>query len=152
MSKRTLYHHFAGKDEVVAAYLAAFAEDGTYAPQAILGRTDLAPRARLLEVFAALSEGGRPLRGDPYVNAAVEAADPEDRVHRLAAEHKRRFTDRLAALARAAGARDPEGVARRLALLYDGAAAQVVVQDSPEPAAEAQSMAAAILREALDRP
>jgi AcrR family transcriptional regulator len=71
VSKRTLYHHFAGKDELVAAYLAAFADDGTYAPQAILARTDLAPRARLLEVFAALAEEGRPLRGDPYVNAAL---------------------------------------------------------------------------------
>ncbi len=77
-------------------------------------------------------------------------ADPGDPAHRSAAEHKRRFTERLAALARAAGARDPEQVARRLALLYDGAAAQVVVQDSPDPAAEAQAMAAAVLRDALD--
>ncbi len=150
MSKRTLYHHFAGKDELVAAYLAGLAEDRSHGPQAVLGRADLAPRARLLEVFAALAEDGRPLRGDPFVNAAVEAADPGARAHRLAAEYKRRFTERLAGLARAAGARDPEGVARRLALLYDGAAAQVVVQDSPQPAAEAQAMAAAILREALD--
>lgn len=150
MSKRTLYHHFASKDELVAAYLIGFAEDRAYAPQAILDRTDLAPRARLLELFAALAEDRRPLRGDPFVNAAVEAADPGARAHRLAAAHKRRFTERLAELARAAGARDPEGVARRLALLYDGAAAQVVVHDSPEPAAEAQAMAAAILRDALD--
>jgi AcrR family transcriptional regulator len=150
VSKRTLYHHFASKDELVAAYLAGFAEDPSYAPQAILTRTDLAPRARLLEVFAALAEDHRPLRGDPFVNAAVEAADPGTRAHRLAAEHKRRFTERLAGLARAAGARDPDGVARRLALLYDGAAAQMVVQDSPDPAAEAQAMAAAILRDAVD--
>lgn len=150
MSKRTLYHHFTGKDELVAAYLAGFADDPSYAPQAILTRTDLAPRARLLELFAALAEDHHPLRGDPFVNAAVEIADPDARAHRVAAEHKRRFTERLAGLARAAGARDPERVARRLALLYDGAAAQIVVQDSPDPAAEAQSMAAAMLRDALD--
>lgn len=101
-------------------------------------------------MFAALAEDDRPLRGDPFVNAAVEAADPDSRAHRLAAEHKRRFTERLARLARAAGARDPEGVARKLALLYDGAAAQVVVQDRPDAAAEAQAMAAAVLRDALD--
>ena len=150
MSKRTLYHHFAGKDELVAAYLAGFARDGGYAPEAVLARSDLAPRARLLELFAALAEDRRPLRGDPFVNAAVEVADPGAPAHRAAAEHKRRFTDRLADLARAAGAREPERVARRLALLYDGAAAQIVVQDSPQPAAEAQAMAAAILRDALD--
>ena len=150
MSKRTLYHHFAGKDELVAAYLAGFADDPSFAPMAILARPDLAPRARLLEVFAALAEDRRPLRGDPFINAAVEAADPGARAHRLAAEHKRRFTERLAGLARAAGARDPERIAHRLTLLYDGAAAQVVVQDSADPAAEAQAMAAALLREALD--
>lgn len=151
MSKRTLYQHFAGKDELVAAYLAGFAEDRDYPPEAILARADLAPRARLLELFTALAEDRRPLRGDPFVNAAVEVADPHARAHQIAAEHKGRFAQRLADLARAAGARDPEQVGRRLALLYDGAAAQIVVHDSPDPAAEAQAMAAAILREALDR-
>jgi hypothetical protein len=136
----------------VAAYLAGFVDDPAYAPQAILARTDLAPRARLLELFATLADDRRPLRGDPFVNAAIETADPGARAHRVAAEHKRRFTERLAGLARAAGARDPERLARRLALLYDGAAAQVVVQDSADPAAEAQAMAAAILRDALDGP
>lgn len=150
VSKRTLYQHFASKDDLVAAYLAAFADDPGYAPAAILARADLAPRARLLEVFAALAEGPRPLRGDPFVNAAIEIPDPAHRAHRLAAEHKRRFAGRLADLARAAGARDAERVGARLALLYDGAAAQVVLIDSPEPAATAQSVAAAILRDALD--
>lgn len=116
----------------------------------MLARADLAPRARLLELFAALTEGPRPLRGDPFVNAAVELPDPDGQAHRLAAEYKRRFTERLIDLARAAGTRDAERVGRRLALLYDGAAAAVVVLDSPEPAAEAQSVASAILRDALD--
>ena len=150
VSKRTLYQHFAGKEELVAAYLAGFAGDPAFPPEAILSRGDLAPRARLLEVFAALADGPRPLRGDPFINAAVELPDPAGRAHRMAAEHKRRFAERLIGLARAAGARDAERVGRRLALLYDGAAADVVVLDSPEPAAEAQAVAAAILHDALD--
>lgn len=150
VSKRTLYQHFAGKDELVAAYLAEVARDSPV--EAVLSRSDLAPRARLLELFEALAAGEPPLRGDPFINAAVEVADPSAEAHRLAAEHKRRFVRRLGDLARAAGARDPEGVATRLALLYDGAAAQVVVRGTPEPAAEARAMAAAILSEALDHP
>ena len=149
MSKRTLYQHFAGKDEVVAAYLTAMADDPA-GPEAVLAREDLAPRARLLELFTALASGGHPLRGCPFVNAAVELADPAVPGHRLAAEHKRRFAERLADLARAAGARDADRVGRRLALLYDGAAAQLVVQDRPEPASEAQALAASILRVAID--
>jgi AcrR family transcriptional regulator len=150
VSKRTLYQHFAGKDAVVAAYLADFAQDPAYPPNAILDRDDLAPRARLLEVFGTLADDRHPMRGCPFVNAAVECPDPAHPGHRFAAEHKRRFADRLAGLARLAGARRPELVGRRLALLYDGAAAQIVVQDSPEPAAEAQALAAALLRNAID--
>ncbi|MGH2888505.1 MAG: TetR/AcrR family transcriptional regulator [Solirubrobacteraceae bacterium] len=150
VSKRTLYQHFEGKDELVAAWLQTVAADRTRGPEAILARTDLTPRARLLEVYATLSDGPRPLRGDPFVNAAVEVAAPERRAHRLAAEHEHAFAQRLADLARAAGARDPELVGRRLALLYHGAAAQSVLYDSPQPAADAQAMAATILRDAID--
>ena len=150
VSKRSLYQHFGSKDDVAAAYLDGLEHDPSYPPAALLARTDLAPRARLLELFSALAHDRHPMRGSPVLNAAVEIADPGHPVHRLAAEHHRRFTERLANLAREAGARDPDRVGRRLALLYDGAAAQIVVGDSPEPASEAQALAAALLRAAID--
>jgi AcrR family transcriptional regulator len=150
VSKRTLYQHFSSKDELVGAYLEAFARDGAYAPEAVLARTDLAPRARLLELFTALAVDGHPMRGCPFINAAVELADPASPGHRIAAEHERRFAERLGNLAREAGARDADRVGRRLTLLYGGAAAQIVVQDSPDAAGEAQAIAAAILRDAID--
>ena len=89
------------------------------------------------------------MRGCPFVNVAVELPDPAHPAHRLAAEHKRHFAERLAELAREAGARDAARVGRRLALLYDGAAAQVVVSNSPDAADEAHAMAAALLDEAI---
>jgi AcrR family transcriptional regulator len=150
VSKRTLYQHFASKDELVAAYLEAVARDPDYAPEAILARADLAPRARLLELFDALAVGGHPMRGCPFVNAGVELADPGHPGHRVAARYKAGFAQRLGALAREAGARGSERIGRRLALLYDGAAAEVVLHDSPDPAAEARALAAAILRDAID--
>lgn len=151
VSKRTLYQHFPSKDGVIVAYLQAFEADPARGPEGVLARADLSPRARLLELFAALGEQQHPMRGDPFVNAAIELADPGHPAHRLAAEHKRRFTERLIEIARDAGARPAEQVGRRLALLYDGAAAQLAVYDSAEPAAEAYAMAAAVLREAIDR-
>jgi AcrR family transcriptional regulator len=151
VSKRTLYQHFASKDDVVVAYLQAFEDDPALGPEGVLARTDLAARARLLELFAALGEQQRPLlRGCPFVNAAVELSDPEHPVHRLATAHKRRFAEQLTDIARDAGARPAEQVGRRLALLYDGAAAQMVFSDSAEPAAEAFAMAASILRQAIE--
>lgn len=149
VSRRTLYQHFPGKDELIVAYLEAFVGDPTHPPEAVLIRADLAPRARLLELFSALADGPQPLRGDPFVNAAIEVADPEAPAHRLAGEQGRRMTERLADLARAAGAQDPETIGRRLALLYAGAAAQVVQLGSSQPAADAQAMAAALLQRAI---
>ena len=150
VSKRTLYQHFASKDEVVLAYLAEFAADPAYPPNAswpartsrpARGSWSSTPRwppATIRCAAARLST--RPSRWPtPLIPA-----------RRLAATYKREFADRLAALARDAGARSAERVGQRLALLYDGAAAQVTLQDSPEPASVAQALAAAVLESATD--
>lgn len=150
VSKRTLYQHFAGKEALVAAYLAEVAEDPAYPPEAILARAELAPRARLLELFATLAEEGHPMRGCPFVNAGLELSDPAHPGHRFVAAYKRGFAERLAGVAREAGARNAERVGRQLALLHDGAAAEVVIHDSPEPASAAQAVAAIILGAAID--
>jgi AcrR family transcriptional regulator len=149
VSKRTLYQHFASKDELIAAYLRTYEADSDAGPAHALTRSDLTPRARLLELFGTLANDEHPMRGCPFLNAAVELPDPRHPAHRSAAEHKRRFVERLADLAREAGARDAERVGRKLALLYDGAAAQAVVTDSADSVAEAHAMAAAILDDAI---
>jgi AcrR family transcriptional regulator len=150
VSKRSMYQHFASKNELVATYLSELAADPGYPPNAVLTRADLAPRARLLELYATLTEGRRPLRGCPFVNAGTELADPDHPARRVIVAYKEEFADRLSALAREAGARDSERVGRQLALLYDGAAARVALSASPEPAAEAQALAAALLRGVID--
>jgi AcrR family transcriptional regulator len=150
VSKRTLYQQFSSKDEVVAAYLSDLAADPGYAANAVLRRQDLAPRARLLELYATLGEGRRPLRGCPFVNAAIEVSDPDHPARRIIATYKEDFAERLSALAREAGARGADRVGPQLALLYDGAAARVALFNSPEPASEAQALAAALLRGVID--
>jgi AcrR family transcriptional regulator len=148
VSKRTLYQHFPSKDDVVLAYLRAFEEDPGLCAEGALQRPELTARARLLELFSALAEQPRPFRGCPFAAAALERPDPADPIHRFAAAHKRRFAEALTDLAREARARPAEQVARRLAVLYDGAAAQAMVLDSPEPATEAFAVAAAIINAA----
>jgi AcrR family transcriptional regulator len=151
VSKRTLYQHFPSKDDVVVAYLRAFEDNPALSPERVLARSDLSPRARLLELFAALEEEPRPMRGCPFIDAAVELPDPGHPAHRVAAEHKQQFAEHLTELARAAGARQAEQVGRRLALLYDGAAAQIAVYGTTATAADARAVAAEILRESIDR-
>ena len=146
VSKRTLYQHFASKDELVCAYLRA----SRPAAEAVLDDRGLTARARLLELFDTLADAPHPMRGCPFAAAAVELPDPAHPAHRIAAERKRAFARRLGDLAREAGARDAEQVGARLALLYDGAAIQTVIADSAEPATRARLMAATVLHAAID--
>ncbi len=147
VSKRTLYQHFVSKDEVIVAYLAE--RSRTSPAETVLRREDLAPRARLLELFTALADPSA-VAPDPFLAAAIEFPDAEHPVHQAAAEHDRRFRERLAGLARAAGARNPDQTASRLALLYAGAASRAVLEEAGAVVAEAYPVAAAILRDALD--
>ncbi len=150
VSRRTLYQQFASKDELIVAYLRDLAADPGAAPQRLLDREDLTPRARLAEMFDLLVEGPGRLRGDPFLAAAVEIADPTHPARRLITRRQVDLSDRLGGLAREAGARDPDRLGRRLALLYAGAAASVLAADDAEPAIEATALARALLADAID--
>lgn len=147
VSKRTLYEQFASKDELLVAYVG---ERGLAGAQAVLERAELTPRARLLELVATLSAEGH-IGPDPVLAAGVEFPDPDHPAHRAAAAQERRLVERLAELAADAGAADPGQTARRLALVYSGAAARLLF-DTPETVlADAHRLAALILREAIDQ-
>jgi len=150
VSRRTLYQHFASKDELVVAYLRELAADPDAMPQRLLGREELTARARLLEMFGALGEGPRPLRGDPFIAAAVEIADPRHPARRLIARRQEELGELLGDVCREAGARQPERLGRRLLVLYAGAAASVLAADDAAPAAEAAAIARGLLEEAID--
>jgi AcrR family transcriptional regulator len=121
VSKRTLYQHFAGKDELIAEYLRRF--DPDILPE-VFDRTDLTPRERLLAVF----DIHAPLC--PFIAAAVEIQDPDHPARVLASDYKRAFAARLTETAREAGAHDPERLGEQLALLLDGASARSRVLDA----------------------
>lgn len=148
VSRRTLYQQFGSKDELVVAYLRELAADPATLPQRVLERDELTPRARLLELFAALGDGAGSGRGDPFLAAAVELADPAHPGRRVIMRRQAAFAERLAELARAAGARDPEGVGERLLVLYCGAVSATLAADDPAPAAAANALARAVLAEA----
>lgn len=150
VSRRTLYQHFASKDELIVAYLRELAADPRAMPQQLLMREDLTPRARLLEMFSALGDGPKPLRGDPFLAAAVELADPAHPARRLIARRQEELVELLGSVCREAGARQSEQLGRRLLVLYAGAAASVLTANDPAPAAEAAAIARLLLEAAID--
>src|SRR5947209_8699730 len=74
VSKRSLYQHFAGKDEVVTAMLQAQAD--RIAAQLPV-RVGHSPRERILAIFALLDQSADSpdFRGCPFVGAATELKD-----------------------------------------------------------------------------
>ena len=115
VSKRTLYQHFTGKDELIVEHLRRF--DPDILPE-VFDRADLTPRARLLAAF----DIHAPLC--PFIGSAVEIQDPGHPARVLARDYKKAFAARLTDTAREAGATDPERLGEQLALLLDGASAR----------------------------
>ncbi|HET9125778.1 MAG TPA: helix-turn-helix domain-containing protein [Solirubrobacteraceae bacterium] len=150
VSRRTLYAHFASKDELVVAYLRELAADPDLPPQGVLARQDLTARARLLEMFSGLVEDSRALRGDPFLTAAVELSDADHPGRRLIARRQAELAGRLSDLAREAGARGAERLGGQLLILYEGAAAAVLLADDSGPVAEATAIARSLLEAAID--
>ena len=136
VSKRTLYQHFAGKDELIAEHLRRF--DPEVMPE-LFDRTDLTPRERLLAAF----DIHPPLC--PYIATAVEIHNPEHSARVYARDYKQALAARLTETAREAGATNPEELGEQLALLLDGASARSRVLNT-----SAFSTAAAIAAVLID--
>src|SRR5213080_2403433 len=90
VSKRTLYQHFPSKTAVVEEFLRYIQQrvddpirPGPYA-------TDRTPRERILALFATPPPGAQ-MRGCPFHNAALEAADVMPEIQDIVHEHKRAY-------------------------------------------------------------
>jgi AcrR family transcriptional regulator len=150
VSKRTLYAYFDSKDDLAEAYLDRLrAKPDTV--DAATTHPELDPKTRLLQILADGPPGDQPLRGCAFLNAAVEEPDPDAPIHQLVIAQKQDFAARISDLARELGARDPDTLGRRLALLYDGAAAGMTALNSPAPLHTARELAAELIDDALPR-
>jgi len=139
VSKRTLYQHFPGKDELITEHLRRF--DPDILPE-VFDNTDLTPRERLLASF----DIHAPLC--PFIAAAVEIQDPSHPARLLARDYKKAFAARLTEAAREAGATNPEQLGEQLALLLDGASARNRLLNT-ETFATAAAIAAVLVDNAL---
>ncbi len=144
VTKRTVYHHFASKDELVAAYLER-RDPATLARfRGAVERKEATPREtilRLFDVLAAWADSGD-YRGCAFLNAVAQC--PQDGAVRAAAiAHK----DAVEAWFRLqlAGAPDSEQTASMLVVLYDGALARALVYRNGTSVLHARTAAARLL-------
>ena len=152
VAKATFYKHFPSKDDLVVAYLDVVdvAWSGQLHDAAEAAGTD--PADRLVGLFDALENACRRpgYRGCGFINAAAES-EPGSRVHERTVAHKSAVLGWVRELAAAAGAANPDHLARSLTLLLDGGLASGALDASPEAPALAKASALALVDLAVGR-
>jgi AcrR family transcriptional regulator len=151
VAKATLYKSFGSKDELIRAYLDGRAATRREAITRELAKID-SPRERLLGIFDVLGKTFLVpgFHGCAFVNASAEAL-PGSTVEQASDEYRTWIRALLVELATAAGAQEPETLARQLLLLYDGANISARMDRDPTAAAAAREAATVLLDAATSR-
>jgi AcrR family transcriptional regulator len=145
VAKRSLFYNFSGKDELIAAYLAAW--DQRRRDRIARHQDGLEdPVEKLLAVFDALQEA---VLTPGYTGCAFATANAEALPGSVEAEALRTFRGWLAnmflELTMEAGFTDPHDVADRLRLIYDGAVANSQLDQHPDAVRLAKELALMVL-------
>jgi AcrR family transcriptional regulator len=148
VSKRTLYSHFPTKDDLVVAQLTDLSDSGGTLHD-VLTCADLPPRERILALFDLPDPADGPVRGCPFLDAAVEYPDPDNAVHAYARAQKLVMLRLVTELVAELGVEDAEPLAEQLVSLADGAAVRAMVLDDPRYGRHARAAAEVLLDAAL---
>jgi AcrR family transcriptional regulator len=148
VAKASLYSTFGSKDELVRAYLEEHFHDRQRRVARILAAHET-PREGIVGVFAELDGAlaGSAFRGCRFIMATAEAR-PGDASEAVAEEYRVWLRSVFTDLAEAAGASDPKGLGRQLALLYDGTAVAARMDQDRRGAASAMRSAVTALLDA----
>ncbi|MFI6947133.1 TetR/AcrR family transcriptional regulator [Streptomyces sp. NPDC050422] len=124
VTRATLYRHFAGKEELVLAYLDQ-ADRGIRAQVATAGASDGSAADRVRAVSRSITEGIRSpgFRGCAFLNAVAEYPDASHPIHQAVLAHRQWFLDTVTDLLAQAGCTPADAAGRHLVMLRDGAMA-----------------------------
>ena len=150
VSKPTLYRHFGSKDDLIVAALRRWDEESyAWLCEEMATRADT-PRDRVLALFDAFGDWfEKPgFQGCMFINAAVEFAEQDNPIHRVAAEHKRRILELVCGELEDGGVKDAREVAEQLMILMEGAIVTAHTRGQGDAALRARAMAEAILTQA----
>jgi len=151
VAKKTLYAHFPSKEDLILAALSrkrsAFSDK--FLPAVLAAADD--PRERLLALF----ELAKSWFADPdfygciFINAAVEYSEPGHPINACARDFKTLLRNFARDQAEAGGAADPEDLADKIALLFEGATTVAQVSARPDAATTAKAIAAQLIDQAF---
>ncbi|MEU0299339.1 TetR/AcrR family transcriptional regulator [Streptomyces sp. NPDC006175] len=124
VTRATLYRHFAGKEDLVLAYLGQ-ADQGIRAQIAAAQTDGRSAADNVRAVARSITEGitSPGFRGCAFLNAVAEYPDPAHPVHRAVLAHREWFLNTVTDLLAETGSAPAEPAARHLVMLRDGAMA-----------------------------
>ena len=150
ISKRTLYNHFASKDDLIVAYLSRRLKPAPPSErppvEQILGNFERLERT--IGTGGGTGGGTGVFRGCPFVNAVAELKEPTHAANKVALAFKEQRRKWFQALLVQLGVADPETLSMQLLLLIDGTIAAAIVRGDPKVATAARQAAAVLLQAA----
>ena len=148
VTKKTLYYHFASKDDLVAAYLAGRDQPNLDAFARWFASADGDAAARTTAIFEKLAKAARrsDWRGCGFLRTSAELANlPGHPAIRIGRAHKKKFETWLTQRFAEAGIAEPETLARQVVVLLDGAFSTMLLhRDAAYIEAAGQAAAALI--------
>jgi AcrR family transcriptional regulator len=124
VTKTTFYKHFESRDQLIleAVELRNQWESGAFA-QCVQEKAGHDPRAMLLAMFDVLDDWftADDYKGCIFISACAEFPSQTHPVHQTAASHFAASESAVRSMAKAAGAKDPEALARQWVMLLQGA-------------------------------
>lgn len=149
VARKSIYHHFANKEDVASAALTERDERWMhwFRTESDKGET---PQERILNMFTALkswfeSDG---FRGCAFINTAGEVGDPDDPIRQIAKMHKQKLLDYALEVCGQLDVKEPEILAKQLLILLDGAITTSYVMGDGSAADNARDMAKMMLEQA----
>ncbi|GLR85155.1 TetR/AcrR family transcriptional regulator [Bradyrhizobium iriomotense] len=153
-TKRTLYHHFKSKDQLLADVLACQQELALQAFKTFGDRLSGSPEAIVEGMFRELAVwADRPRwAGSGFTRLVIELADlPGHPARLIARRHKARLERCLGELLERSGVRRAGELARAIWLLSEGAISLILVHGDQGYSAAAANAAMTLVRSHLDK-
>jgi AcrR family transcriptional regulator len=154
LTKRTLYYHFASKDDLVAATLEMRDQPSLSLYERWFDAAEGGVADKLRGLFRNLAQAARhpKWKGCGFLRTTAELAHmPGHPAIKVGAAHKKKFESWMRALFEAEGIEHGLGLARQVTLLMDGAFAVTLLHRDPSYMESAGEAAASLVEAARDQ-
>ena len=147
VSKKTLYTHFRSKEELLIAALRHY--DGVFRNNFMrqVDRIAKTPQEKLLAIFD-VAEGWfsqKKFFGCMFINVIGEYSEQDSPIRDICKQFKRLMLNYIRDLCLQTGAEEPDILADKLALIFEGAVVTSQVSQNPDAAKTAKDIARSLV-------